>query len=115
MAYLLVLKFDNDLKGEAQAIADNYQAADQLVGAFYVPDEDTPFCKCTRDEDEGAEAFRLRIIPVRGSKYGWYICSDCKRPRYVGWAVPNNLRPQCDTPKRLYMTWYSRGFNLPLK
>ena len=71
-------KFVASVPGEANARGDEVPL---LVAEFKKP---TQYCKCTDKERAGK-------LGVRGSKYGWFVCGNCKKPAKNGNQVIYNL------------------------
>src|SRR3954465_9262450 len=89
MAKYVLVAFDDD------------NVADQFVKEFdpngYVPGDlglpgrvvaefkkPTQFCRCTPEQKRGT-------VGVTGSKFGWFVCGRCKKPKEGGGQCINNL------------------------
>lgn len=111
MAYIIVLRFEDDEKPSAQDLAAEYE--EWLIGVYYAQDEETPTCKCWGDLSE-REIYKKENQPLlRIKSTGWYVCPTCKKPRKNAFQNPRNLRPEKDPTKRISFNYGSNMGTMP--
>jgi len=83
MAKYLLIQFDRN--EDADAFAQSLMnAPDTTLHLMAVYQKPTQFCECEEPDDKS----------VRGQKYGFWVCTKCKKPRAGLWQSPTNqLRP----------------------
>lgn len=90
MARYIVLEVDDDKVAEAlvKKLAPLVSKGVRLAGLFARP---TRWCKCPHPS--GYHANQV----AQGSKYGWWVCLTCKRPR-MGSHNTRNLVDMAELP-----------------
>lgn len=86
MSRYLIIEFDDDAQAEALRAQINTATAKgkrfRVVGLFARPKR---WCKCIIDKTD------MRGRVVRGGKYGWWVCTECRHPRLGGHQAKNLL------------------------
>ena len=95
MAMSIVFHFYDDTA--ALEFAERHEA-EGLVGIFKVP---TLFC-------EGGHTAKRVTGYTRGKRYGWYVCSVCKKPSKAAWRDPYGLG-QYDLEHAIMMITFGHG------
>lgn len=90
MATYLVIEFDDDAQADALCAQINTATAKgkafRVVGRFMKPRRN---CRCANSRAEYVELITKGAKPVRGAKYGWFVCPNCRRPRFGDQVVDN--------------------------
>src|SRR5690606_21262112 len=95
MRYVLV-EFDDDATADAfRAKIDSATKSRKkyrVVGLFARPKR---YCRCATSRSNYVERTTKTAKALKGGKFGWWVCPECKRSRF-GDQHPNNLIPRED-------------------
>lgn len=83
----------------------------RVVGLFAKPQ--APYCECAREVTTRQRASTLK----RGMKFGWYVCTVCKRPSSGISFLFNLVKPEeiINPPKWKGLIHYFSGIGAPMK
>lgn len=101
--YLLIEFDDNDSADRMRAQIDNAEANGKhfrVVGLFSKP---SALCSCPTRNDQS----------VRGVKFGWWLCPDCRRPKSGSPQTLSNMLDAVGTPAKykdlfLSLRWFAK-------
>lgn len=85
--YLLVEVDNNDSADRMRAQIDNADKPMRVVAMFAKPGA---LCECAVRSDKS----------VRGAKFGWWLCPECRRPKSGGSQTLRNLLDDEGTPAK---------------
>lgn len=105
----LLIEFDNEAQADAlRAQIDNATRKGKrfrVVGLFAKP---TGYCQC--DKRDQITTRTWDSTTKRGKKYGWWVCTMCKRPTSQLSGLVNLIKPRdiINPPKWLRRGWFSK-------
>lgn len=85
--YLLIEVDNNDSADRMRELIDTANKPMRVVAMFAKP---AALCGCEVRSDKS----------VRGSKFGWWLCPECRRPKSGAPQTMRNLLDHPDTPSK---------------
>jgi hypothetical protein len=107
----VLIEFDDEASAnKLRAQIDNATRAGKrfrVVGMFAKPQ--APYCACP---PENQITTKTRISSLkRGKKFGWWVCTECKRPAQNNAALINLLKPKDIISMVRWNNWGHGWFN----
>lgn len=90
--YLLIEVDDNASAERLRAQIDNADKPIRVVGMF---SKATQLCECTVRSNKS----------VRGAKFGWRLCPECRKPKTAGSQVLYNMLDDNGCPTKYRELW----------
>lgn len=90
--YLLIEVDDNATADRMRAQIDNAGKPMRVVGLF---SKASQLCKCDIRSETS----------VRGVKFGWRLCPECRKPKVAGAQTLYNMLDDPDTPTKYRELW----------
>ena len=116
--YMLIEFDDAEQAGKLHAQIDAASHAGKpfrVVGLFAKPQ--APYCQCGKETTTRQQASTLK----RGAKFGWWVCTECKRPAasisgLVNLIAPDDIiRPNTFRAKLYDLMFYFYSISAPTK
>lgn len=92
MRYLLIEFDDNDSADRLRAQIDAANRGFRVVGMF---SKASKLCECSTRSDQS----------VRGAKFGWRLCPECRRPKSAVSQTLYNMLDDPNTPTKYRQIW----------
>lgn len=115
----MIIEFDDlEPADKLRAQIDNASRAGKpfrVVGYFAKPQ--APYCQCGKETTTRQQASTLK----RGAKFGWWVCTECKRPAasisgLVNLIAPDDIiRPNTFRAKLYDLMFYFYNISAPTK
>jgi hypothetical protein len=102
MARYVVLEFAKNADADEFIQQINEQTAQgmlrRIVGVFVKPGR---VCHCYKWERTNSGDKNEKVGIQRGGKFGWWVCTQCNRPRRAGHDLVNQILPSETYPELL--------------
>lgn len=108
--YLLIEFDDAESAEKLKQQIDNATRAGKkfrVVGFFAKPQ--APYCACPPEEQMTTKTRETSL--KRGKKFGWWVCTNCKRPAQNNGALVNLLKPRDIINLICWDNWSYSWFN----
>lgn len=96
----LLIEFDEAATADKmlERINDATRAGRSYRAIGYFSKPTPPYCRCGREVTTKAQASTTK----RGRKFGWYVCTECKRPSSMISGLVNLIRPRDIIDPQMY-------------
>lgn len=96
----LLIEFDDSVAADKMLERINNASREgkrfRAIGYFAKPTP--PYCRCGKETTTKAQATTLK----RGRKFGWFVCTVCKRPSSMISGLVNLIRPRDIIEPQMY-------------